>query len=264
MNNSIVSQTQKIIVNPHTQSVAVINAGPMGPAGPTGEVSLAQFNEALALKASTTQLTDGLALKVAKTGDSVNGILTVLNNGPSVILQNPSHATEGGEIRFDGRPGYDTWTVDTVAGRFRIFKNNIPYIEILDNGDVRLGGNTRYVTFDESHTQLEDQNYRQFIRGFAESSGSTQIPVFIGGSVQDTTNASGDLSIAFGETFGSVPVIIAAPSHDTGATSSFSSCFTHVKTTTGFSVRCYNHTGALLASTLVNVQWMALGRRSGV
>lgn len=41
------SSTQKIIVDPASSSVAIVNAGPPGPGGPTGEVSTAAMNQAI-------------------------------------------------------------------------------------------------------------------------------------------------------------------------------------------------------------------------
>jgi hypothetical protein len=44
---NVLSSTQKIIVDPASSSVAVINAGPIGPGGPIGEVSTAAMNTAI-------------------------------------------------------------------------------------------------------------------------------------------------------------------------------------------------------------------------
>lgn len=61
---NVSQRTQMIVVDVASRSVSIINAGPVGPAGPTGEVSLAQMDTAL-------------ALKVAKSGDTMTGALTI-------------------------------------------------------------------------------------------------------------------------------------------------------------------------------------------
>ena len=50
---NVISRTQIIYVDPTSGSVSVINAGPQGPAGPTGGVPVADFN---ALEARVTDL----------------------------------------------------------------------------------------------------------------------------------------------------------------------------------------------------------------
>lgn len=57
---NVLSVTQRIIVDPFSSSVAVINAGPMGPAGPVGEVSVAYLNTELAKKVSNDRLVLGM------------------------------------------------------------------------------------------------------------------------------------------------------------------------------------------------------------
>lgn len=44
---NVISRTQRIIVDPASSSVAVINVGPAGPGGPMGEVSTNQMNTAI-------------------------------------------------------------------------------------------------------------------------------------------------------------------------------------------------------------------------
>lgn len=44
---NVISRTQTIIVEPTSGSVSVINAGPPGPGGPTGQVSTAAMDQAI-------------------------------------------------------------------------------------------------------------------------------------------------------------------------------------------------------------------------
>ena len=44
---NVVSRTQYIIVEPSSGTVSVINAGPIGPGGPIGQVSTAAMNQAI-------------------------------------------------------------------------------------------------------------------------------------------------------------------------------------------------------------------------
>ena len=44
---NIRASTQKIYVDPASSSIAVVNAGPIGPGGPIGEVSTAAMNQAI-------------------------------------------------------------------------------------------------------------------------------------------------------------------------------------------------------------------------
>jgi hypothetical protein len=44
---NVISRTQYIIVEPSSGSVSVINAGPVGPGGPIGQVSTAAMNQAI-------------------------------------------------------------------------------------------------------------------------------------------------------------------------------------------------------------------------
>ena len=61
-NVTVIQRTQKIVVNASTGTVSVINAGPQGPAGASGDGS-------------------GLALKVSKAGDTMTGPL-ILHGDP--------------------------------------------------------------------------------------------------------------------------------------------------------------------------------------
>lgn len=61
---NVTYQTQKIIVDPSTNSISVIQAGPQGPGGPIGEVSTAQMNTALASKADLAAPTFAGSIKV--------------------------------------------------------------------------------------------------------------------------------------------------------------------------------------------------------
>lgn len=44
---NVIQRTQSIIVEPSSGSVSVINAGPVGPGGPIGQVSTAAMNQAI-------------------------------------------------------------------------------------------------------------------------------------------------------------------------------------------------------------------------
>lgn len=54
------SSTQKIFVDPASSSVAVVNAGPIGPGGPTGEVSTAAMNQAISTAIAAALATQGI------------------------------------------------------------------------------------------------------------------------------------------------------------------------------------------------------------
>lgn len=56
---NVVSRTQQIIVEPAFGSVAVINAGPPGPGGPTGQVSTAAMNQAINTALATRGIPPG-------------------------------------------------------------------------------------------------------------------------------------------------------------------------------------------------------------
>jgi hypothetical protein len=44
---NVIQRTQYIIVEPSSSSVSVIDAGPIGPGGPVGQVSTAAMNQAI-------------------------------------------------------------------------------------------------------------------------------------------------------------------------------------------------------------------------
>lgn len=44
---NVIQRTQNIIVEPSSGSVSVINAGPVGPGGPVGQVSTAAMDQAI-------------------------------------------------------------------------------------------------------------------------------------------------------------------------------------------------------------------------
>jgi hypothetical protein len=44
---NVIQRTQVIVVEPESGSVSVINAGPVGPGGPTGQVSTAAMDQAI-------------------------------------------------------------------------------------------------------------------------------------------------------------------------------------------------------------------------
>lgn len=102
---NVVATTQHIMVDPASKSVAVISMGPQGPQGPTGDVSQAQFDAAIAAVQADADA------KVAKTGDTMTGRLTIQRDGEYVHLQitNASggeavaqlHGTAGGRITLD-------------------------------------------------------------------------------------------------------------------------------------------------------------------
>lgn len=54
---SVISRSQRIVVNPFSSSVSVINIGPIGPAGPAGGVTTGYVDAQLALKASLSGAT---------------------------------------------------------------------------------------------------------------------------------------------------------------------------------------------------------------
>lgn len=56
---NVISRTQQIIVDPASSSVAVINAGPIGPGGPIGQVSTAAMNQAIDTALDTRGLPPG-------------------------------------------------------------------------------------------------------------------------------------------------------------------------------------------------------------
>ena len=56
---NVISRTQIIYVDPTSGSVSVINAGPIGPGGPPGEVSTAQMDQAIDTALDTRGLPPG-------------------------------------------------------------------------------------------------------------------------------------------------------------------------------------------------------------
>lgn len=50
---TVISSTQRIVVDPFSSAVAVVNAGPVGPGGPIGEVSLSLLETELSTKQDT-------------------------------------------------------------------------------------------------------------------------------------------------------------------------------------------------------------------
>lgn len=56
---NVVSRTQHIIVDPASSAIAIINAGPPGPGGPTGEVSTAAMNQAIDTALTTKGIPPG-------------------------------------------------------------------------------------------------------------------------------------------------------------------------------------------------------------
>jgi hypothetical protein len=56
---NVVHRTQHIIVDPASSSIAIINEGPQGPGGPTGEVSTAAMNQAIDAALATKGIPPG-------------------------------------------------------------------------------------------------------------------------------------------------------------------------------------------------------------
>lgn len=65
---NVIQRTQRIVVNMANGTVSVINAGPQGPAGPTGGISEGELN-------------DAIDTAVAKAGDTMTGLL-ILSGDP--------------------------------------------------------------------------------------------------------------------------------------------------------------------------------------
>lgn len=87
---NVTYQTQKIIVDPSTNSISVVQAGPQGPGGPTGEVSTAQLNTAL-------------ADKVDVAGDTMTGALVLpVNTAALQAARISAYNNITGQLRIAG------------------------------------------------------------------------------------------------------------------------------------------------------------------
>lgn len=84
---NVISKTQLIVVDVGTGSVSVINAGPQGPAGPTGEATFAYVDA-------------GDALKVSKTGDTMTGDLILEETTPRLDLRDTNGTTDERNYRL--------------------------------------------------------------------------------------------------------------------------------------------------------------------
>jgi hypothetical protein len=102
---NVVSKTQRIHVDPVSRSVSIINAGPVGPGGPVGEVSTAQLNAAvaainaeLALRATTAALTAGLADKASIAYADTKNAFSAVSSKRHFLLSDPN----GGGVALAG------------------------------------------------------------------------------------------------------------------------------------------------------------------
>lgn len=194
--------------------------------------------------------------KVAKAGDTMTGPLTIAVSNDV----NTSDGSGGLQVGPNGalNIGIDGNEIQARSGGAvsSLILNN-------EGGLVAVGpANLRFV-WDPTYLRLYTKDYRQFIRGVTETSGSTLVPMLQSGRIDAVFSNSSAVtgSTTFPNAFGATPNVVAV-AHCPSSSGNYVEMYTNIYTVsaTGFSWRLVNPTLAI--SVTAYIQWMAFGRLS--